>query len=105
MSINKEKKTGSNGTPRDIRNHQQTLVVPSPSGYQLTFKALDILYLLRSKLDVIAARGAPKDFLDAQFIVEHWRQELENIQGYSEVSRTQIDMEFMLSPPQYLLIW
>ncbi|KAF5871613.1 uncharacterized protein Bfra_008636 [Botrytis fragariae] len=96
---------GSNGTPRDIRNHQQTLVVPSPSGHQTAFKALDVLYLLRSKLDVMAARGAPKDYLDAQFIVGNWRQELERIQEYSEVVNTQNDVELILTPPCSPMVW
>lgn len=96
---------GSNGTPRDIRNHQQTLVVPSPSGHQIALKALDVLYLLRSKLDVMAARGAPKDYLDAQFIVGNWRQELERIQEYSEVVNTQNDVELILTPTYSPMVW
>ncbi|TEY39053.1 hypothetical protein BOTCAL_0470g00100 [Botryotinia calthae] len=96
---------GSNGTPRDIQNHPQTLVVPSPSGYQIAFKALDVLYLLRSKLDIMAARGAPKDYLDAQSIVGNWRQELERIQGYSEVVNTQNNIELILTLPHSPLVW
>jgi hypothetical protein len=75
------------------------LVVSGPLGEQVSFKALDVLYLLRSKMDVIAARGAPKDFLDVQFIIDHWSQELAKIQGYSESARIRSDIESMLTPP------
>ncbi|PQE22695.1 hypothetical protein CJF31_00001630 [Rutstroemia sp. NJR-2017a BVV2] len=88
---------GSNGSPRDIGSHQQMLVASGPLGEQVSFKALDVLYLLRSKMDVIAARGAPKDFLDVQFIIDHWSQELAKIQGYAERIRSDIDS--MLTPP------
>ncbi|KAM3088491.1 hypothetical protein ACMFMG_000130 [Clarireedia jacksonii] len=91
---------GSNGSPRHIGSHQQMLVVSGPLGEQVSFKALDVLYLLRSKLEVIAARGAPKDFLDIQFIVDHWSQEIAKIQGYSIATRIQSDIQSILTPPQ-----
>ncbi|PQE29915.1 hypothetical protein CJF32_00000575 [Rutstroemia sp. NJR-2017a WRK4] len=90
---------GSNGSPRDIGSHQQMLVASGPLGEEVSFKALDVLYLLRSKMDVIAARGAPKDFLDVQFIIDHWSQELAKIQGYSTAARIRSDIESLLTPP------
>jgi hypothetical protein len=62
-----------------LKNHLQVLQVQGSGGKQFTFKTLDILYLLRSKLRNCADRGLARDFSDVQFILERWSGEIEQI--------------------------
>ncbi|TAQ91569.1 hypothetical protein B7494_g6 [Chlorociboria aeruginascens] len=68
----------SNGSPLKIASHQQILKSPTD---QLWFKVLDPHYLLRSKLEAVSGRGAPKDVDDALFIVKRWPDEVRRIRG------------------------
>ena len=104
---------GSNGAPRDIRNHQQ-LITRTLEGTQLTEKArkakagavntvkiLDVLYLMRNKLEGVAHRAAPKDLHDAGFIVDRWPAEVEEVQWIlqDEFQGVVSPFDFMLTPP------
>ena len=73
--------TGSKGTPLSLRNHTTRLqiAVPSQQHKTITFNVLDMLYMMKTKLNHCTNRALPRDLEDLQFLLTSYGEEVREI--------------------------
>ena len=71
---------GAKGSPRNVNDESEPLEFRDPSRQQrIVFQALNIRYMMRTKLRAVSDHGLPRDFSDVAFLLQPFPEKVRAI--------------------------